>query len=534
MVSSFTFYILLFLWLIHALQRILFCLYYWQLKEYRFDRIKADFKRSLKVFFPRTSILMLIILFFLAAPSEPNSQYSWNDLVLIVFYILGIYSVVLLARKRWKMPKFTKKMLVLLVLSAIVLICAAVAFFNQFFLFVVLTEIAIPFATFLIVELLQAPTFLIKGTIYKKAEKKIKEHKNLTIIGITGSYGKSSTKEFLYAILSKKYKVLKTSGNTNTEIGVAQTVLNQLKPEHQIFIVEMAAYRKGEVKLLCDIVKPKIGIVTGVNEQHLALFGSLKNLLSAEGGGELADALPKGGILFVNGDNKYCLDLYKKFNGNKKVYSESNKKINSDIWSDSITVHKNYISFLAIDKKGEMAHFDVKVLGKHNVENLLGAILIAKELGMNFGEISEACENISQKQGGMTLKKGKHGIDIIDSSYSANPDGVFADLNYLSIFPNKKVIVMPCLIELGGKSAEIHEKIGRKIAKICDLAIITNKDKFRELKKGFDETKTEGSNILLCDNTNDIYSAITLFCKSGDAVLLEGRVPSGLINLLTE
>ena len=95
-------------------------------------------------------------------------------------------------------------MLVLLVLSAIVLICAAVAFFNQFFLFVVLTEIAIPFATFLIVELLQAPTFLIKGTIYKKAEKKIKEHKNLTIIGITGSYGKSSTKEFLYAILSKK------------------------------------------------------------------------------------------------------------------------------------------------------------------------------------------------------------------------------------------------------------------------------------------------------------------------------------------
>ena len=93
---------------------------------------------------------------------------------------------------------------------------------------------------------------------------------------------------------------------------------------------------------------------------------------------------------------------------------------------------------------------------------------------------------------------------------------------------------MPCLIELGGKSAEIHEKIGRKIAKICDLAIITNKDKFRELKKGFDETKTEGSNILLCDNTNDIYSAITLFCKSGDAVLLEGRVPSGLINLLTE
>ena len=147
-------------------------------------------------------------------------------------------------------------------------------------------------------------------------------------------------------------------------------------------------------------------------------------------------------------------------------------------------MHKDYISFIAIDKNKEMAHFKVKVLGKQNVQNLLGAILIAKELGMSFGEISEACKNISQEQAGMVLKQGKHGIDIIDSSYSANPDGVFADLDYFSIFKGKKVIVMPCLIELGEKSSEIHEKIGRKIAEICDLAIITSKDKFKELKKG--------------------------------------------------
>ena len=106
------------------------------------------------------------------------------------------------------------------------------------------------------------------------------------------------------------------------------------------------------------------------------------------------------------------------------------------------------------------------------------------------------------------------------------------NLEYLSIFPNKKVVVMPCLIELGKKSAEVHEKIGKKIGKVCDLAIITSKDKFREIKKGAMAAGIKEKDILLCDNSQDIKSIITLFCKSGDAVLLEGRVPARLTNIL--
>jgi UDP-N-acetylmuramoyl-tripeptide--D-alanyl-D-alanine ligase len=157
---------------------------------------------------------------------------------------------------------------------------------------------------------------------------------------------------------------------------------------------------------------------------------------------------------------------------------------------------------------------------------------------MSFGEISEACKEIKPQQAGMILIEGKHGINLVDSSYSSNPDGVSADLDYLqAAFADgfgapKKVIVMPCLIELGEKSAEIHRKIGRKIGKICDLAIITSSDKFDEIKEGFDETKKETAKILLCDKSEDIYSLVTLFCKSGDAVLFEGRVPAKLIRLL--
>ena len=282
------------------------------------------------------------------------------------------------------------------------------------------------------------------------------------------------------------------------------------------------------------MIKPKIGIVTGVNEQHLALFGSMDNLLSAEGGRELASLLPTDGTLVFNGDNKYCLDLYKKTGAyQKKIYSLSNKVLDADIWSEEVEMGKDHISFIAVDKTKEMGNFRANVLGKQNVQNLLGAILLAKELGMNFGEISEACKSISQKAAGMTLSQEKHGIAMIDSSYSANPDGVFADLDYLSIFSGKRVVVMPCLIELGKKSAEIHQKIGRKIGEVCDLAIITSKDYFNDIERGVNEaSKNNITKCLLCDKPQDIYSMITLFCKEGDAVLLEGRVPAGLINLL--
>ena len=147
--------------------------------------------------------------------------------------------------------------------------------------------------------------------------------------------------------------------------------------------------------------------------------------------------------------------------------------------------------------------------------------------------------SIKQEQAGMVLRQGKHGLNIIDSSYSANPTGVMADLDYLSIFAGKRVVVMPSLIELGKKSSEIHEKIGQKIAEVCDLAIITSKDKFKEIEKGFNQdilrrSQANAAKCLLCDNPRDIFSAITAFCKSGDAVLLEGRVPKELLNLLIE
>ena len=542
-------------WFGWVLKYVLFWLYLWQLKEYHTGRFVDHFRTSkgkkLLFNFEQIFKLFLLIVLFLNLNASP--------------YLISIITLVYLAElvifgkniylKNFKKPVKTFKTIFLTCASfAVVVLFLFWTFRIKIFLQPILIlgfDIVTPIIISAIVLFFQPFFVFARNLKLKKAENKLEKIRNLNnlkIIAITGSYGKTSTKEFLTTILSKKFKVLSTSAHQNSEIGIANCILNDLKPSHQVFIAEIGAYNKGKVREVCNILKPKFGIITGVNEQHLSLFGSMKNLLLAEGGQEMSKTLPECGTLFLNGDNKYCLDLYKKDGKyNKKIYSIDNKIINSDVWSDSVEVFRDYISFLAVDKTGSLAHFDVKVLGKQNVQNLLGAILVAKELGMPMGEISEACKNIIQEQGGMVLKQGKHGIDIIDSSYSANPDGVFADLKYLSIFPNKKIIVMPCLIELGKKSSEIHEKIGKGIATVCDLAIITSKDKFKEIEKGFNEAKLalrvipaeagiqsrspNHGTVIFCDKPEEIYSAITLFAKSGDTVLLEGRVPNKLHEL---
>ena len=157
---------------------------------------------------------------------------------------------------------------------------------------------------------------------------------------------------------------------------------------------------------------------------------------------------------------------------------------------------------------------------------------VARELGMSLTETTQILREIKADFGAMKLKKGINGIDIIDASYSANPDGVMSALDYLRTWKNKKVIVMPCLIELGKASKEVHERIGQKIAEVCDLAIITTKDRFKELKKGATSKGMKNENVLFIDHSEKIFEKIKSFCEAGDVVLLEGRVPERLKRLI--
>lgn len=550
---------LLSFWLARSVKQILFWVYLWQLKQYHVGRFLAHFKtengkklilQPLQIF----KTFLFVAAFICALFFKGNYLLILSPLLFLLYFLESLLYFKKIFSGKTKNPKLTKKtgflisisLLIFIVYPFIIWVISKNIFW--FTLAILILDILLPVIVSIVILLFQPLADYYRLSLQKKAKEKIKNFKNLTIIAITGSYGKTSTKEYLTTILSSRFKVLSTKEHQNTEIGIPLCILNNLKPEHEIFIVEMGAYDKGTIKRICGFVKPEIGIITGVNAQHLSLFGSMENLLSAEGGRELLQSLPTDGLLVVNGENEYCMDLYKKADIRKVAYKLDEKvssfvsssarsygrtKKTSDGQMKNIDIRKNFASFSIND-----VDFKVDVLGRHNVLNLLGAILVAKELGMSLKEIEKASQRITEKSSSFKVIKNKDGLFIINSTYSSNPDGVIADLEYLKLYSGRKIIVMPCLIELGGMAKEVHQKIGKKISEVCDLAIIATKEYYQDIKKAVEigslpkAVEIGSLPIFLIENPKEIVAKIKEFCQTGDVVLLEGRLPKEMIDLL--
>ncbi len=527
--------ILSILWLIRTTKIALFYIYLWQLKEYQVKRFLDHFTtaKGRQLIFNGLNLvkIVLAVVFFF----QPVVFFY----LLLTLYLIETLKVFLdILQKRLKRPVLTKKTAVLVPAAIFLEILFLLVLFlnleNIYWLAfgLLIFDILSPIIFSLLVLAFQPLTVFLRNQIIKKAKKKREQYKDLLVIGITGSYGKTSTKELLATILSEKFSVLKTKNHQNSEMGISQCILNDLKKEHKIFIVEMGAYGKGGINLLCDIVKPKIGILIGINEQHLALYGSQKNIIKTKY--ELIKSLPTDGTAIFNGANKYCSELYEKTEIRKKLCNGNLERtivsaiLDPDIWAENIKVEKEWIFFKVCLKNGEEANFRVNLIGRQHIENILLAVCCAKELGMSLEEISRACLKIKPEQGGVKLLK-KDGLTILDASYSANLNGVIADLDYLKIYSGKKIIIMPCLIELGEVSEKVHKKIGRKIGEICDLAIITTKEKFKEIKQG---TENSSLSILLIEKPKEIIEKTKGFSGTEDVILLEGRVPKKVIDFL--
>jgi UDP-N-acetylmuramoyl-tripeptide--D-alanyl-D-alanine ligase len=523
---------LIFFWFVRQIKSVLFWLYLWQLKEYRIDRFLVHFQteKGRKIFLNFIFFFKIVLLFLLISSFYFLSFFFFLTYLLTLFYFSeSLKSFLDFFLKKAKIPVFTKKILFLFLIN--------ISFFT-FLLFLTLSfkpYLPILLLTFdifssLIVSLIllffQPFVFIWKICLFNKAKQKREKFKDLIVVAIVGSYGKTSTKEFLAKILEKKFKVLKTEKNQNNEVSISKCILEKLNKDHQVFVCEIGAYRKGEIKRVVEIIKPKIGIVTGVNEQHLALFGSMENLISAEGGKELVERLPGDGILILNGENEILRNLYQNEKIEKKFIGLNNPHF--DLFAKDILIKKEKIQFLALDKEGNFGKFELNLIGHQNIINILLAACAAKILSkMRLNEIALFSKEIKQEQSGVKLISTKYGFFIIDASYSTNPDAVLTHLEYLKVWEKKKVIVMPCLIELGRAGKEIHLKIGEKIREICDLAIITAFDYFRELKGN--EKK-----IIFLEDSEKIIQKLREFLKEGDVVLFEGRVDKRIIEFFKE
>jgi len=379
--------IIYFLLLLQALLR---CLYFWQLKEYRWDRFREFLKTT-----------------------EAKRYF--------------------LPGRHFLRPRLTVKALLLVLFGLVIS--------RQFIWW--LAYLLVPLTAAVSVGLTAPVSDLIKWLVIGLAKLKLLFfHRKLLVIGITGSFGKTSTKEILTHVLAAKFKVVKTRETTNTLIGVAKTALFRLPLKTEILIVEMGAYKIGEIAAICRLVKPKIGILTGINQQHLGLFGSLENIIKAKS--ELLLALPKTGLAVVNGVNP---------------------------------ITKKLASGRVPTKYYRAGNFKTNLIGRHQQLNIAAAVTVARYLGVKQIDLTD----IPLFKTAVTQTLGLNGAVIINDSYNSNPDGFLAAVNLAkTISAKKKILISPGIIELGSVSESVHHRLAAAARSVFDEVVITKWDGISE------------------------------------------------------
>lgn len=361
---------------------------------------------------------------------------------------------------------------------------------------------------------------LISNSYLKKSKKKIQSQKDLLVIGVTGSYGKTSIKNILSTILSEKFKVCSTPASYNTPLGLSKTILSKLSPEDNIFIAEMGAKQRGDIEELCSMVSPSIGIITGIGNQHLLTFGSIDNISKTKG--ELADYVVKNnGKIYFNVDTEATLELSNKYEQGIKTASTSSEY---DLKVEGVKVDKTGSTF-KLCYNGKKVECSTMLLGSHNVSNIVLSARVALDLGLSLEEISNGISKLKAIPHRLEIIKSASSYTIIDDAYNSSVEGSKASLDVLSKFEGKKIVITPGLVELGSDQFNSNFEFGRDLARVCDYVIIDSTINYDAISSGlifagFDENK-----IIQALNLSKSVEILSEIAGEGDVVLFENDLP---------
>ena len=359
----------------------------------------------------------------------------------------------------------------------------------------------------------------ISNGFINDAKKILLSMENMKIIGVTGSYGKTSVKYYLNTLLKAQYNVLMTPGSFNTPMGVVRTIREYLKPTHEIFVCEMGARHVGDIKEICDIVHPHDGIITSIGPQHLETFYTLDNIKKTKF--ELADACEKNGLLFVNLDDENiisCLDG-KKYIG----YGINNK---SGFYAKNIKTSEKGTEFTLVTPDGNECLYTTKLIGNHNVLNIVGAITVAHTYGIPLEKLRPQVRKLECVPHRLEMKD--HGnVVIIDDAYNANPSGTKAALDVFSVFDGYKIMITPGMVELGEKQDEYNYEFGANASKACDFVILVGHRQTESIYNGLVNSGFDKDKIYVTEKVEDgINFAYSINSQNKKKyILLENDLP---------
>ena len=351
------------------------------------------------------------------------------------------------------------------------------------------------------------------------------------VIGITGSYGKTSTKYILHQILSQKFNTLMTPDSYNTPMGICKVIRGELTAEHEIFIVEMGAYKRGDIRELCNLASPEIGILTAVGPQHLERFKSIENIAQTKY--ELIESLPSDGLAVFNCDNEICAGLSDKREQDgspvrryaTEPFSVDSVSDRADLTATNIRHTAEGLAFTVHTNVGT-SEIRTRLLGRHNVSNILAATAVAIECGMTLEEIQKAIVNVEPVPHRLQLTSGVGDVTIIDDSFNSNPVGAKAALEVLTeIGEGKKVLVTPGMVELGEREYEENRRLGEQAAEACDLVILVGPTRTRPILDGLQAAEYPSQQIIVALNLEEVKQHLATQVQTGDVVLFENDLP---------
>ncbi len=452
-------------------------IYLFQIKEYRFDRFFSTLKeREIVQTFWNTD-------FLLPAKKIRNFVIASIILTILVVFYLFFNNISVLTT--------------LIILSFLPLISLALVY--------------------LLVFLTSLPVAVYRNRIIEIAKEKVGQSQAV-FIGITGSYGKTSTKEFLYQILRKKYRVAETEANMNSDIGIALSIIKNLKNDTQFFIAEIGGYRLGEIKKVVDIIKPQIAVLTAIGNQHLDLFGSKENLIA--GKKELLLSLTKQGKIYLNKDTVPYKQIFHNLKSPICLYSITEK---ADIYAQNMKESAAVIT-TNVFYKNQVFNVSLSLIGKHNISNLLPCMAIAYDLGLNNKQITEAVTDLKPVEKRLALKKGVNLSTIIDDSYNSGVNGFIEAIKVSQNFSKKKrIIISKGIIELGKEKQISYSEILGEIKK-TNLKLYTTDPLFKKLDRN--------NRVVLFKTEKEIAKKLIPLLDKKALLIIEGKFTNKFIDLI--
>jgi UDP-N-acetylmuramoyl-tripeptide--D-alanyl-D-alanine ligase len=353
------------------------------------------------------------------------------------------------------------------------------------------------------------------------AREKLKARPDLLIVAITGSYGKTSTKGAVAAVLGHRLSVLASPGSYNTPMGLCRVINDMLKPHHQVLVLEMGARYPGDIQELCDIALPHVGIVTNVGVAHLESMGSVEAIAREKG--TLIERIPSGGTAILNADDPAVAAMRARARTTNIVCVGTSP--GSDIRADNIRFGVDGTSFDAIEADGERHHFHTEALGLHNVMNVLFALAVGRAWGMRLREMAHAVKAMPAVAHRLRLRKEGE-VFILDDAFNSNPVGARNAVDILGQFSTgHRFVVTPGMVELGERQADENRAFGSHMAGKVDTVLLVGAKQTLPIREGLRESGFPDDAVHTFSSLREAQEYLRTVQRPGDIVLYENDLP---------